>query len=580
MVDRIGQQLGNYRLLSELGRGNFAVVYRAEHLYLEWLAAIKVLHMQIDPETQKQFLHEARTIAHLQHPHILRVLEFGIDEQTPYLVMEYTPGGTLRSLYPTGTRLPIEEIVTYAKQIASALDYAHEQRVIHRDIKPHNLLLTAKGEVVLGDFGLAVVQRSLDTLSTSNPGAGTPLYMAPEQIQHHPYPASDQYALGIMVYEWLAGEAPFGGSKLLEVFSHHLFQAPPSLCERLPDLPVAVEAVVFRALAKDPQQRFACVMDFALALEDAGEITQRLTMPGSAKPQSQEPTGFKRTVFVSPATTREQEVASSSTQPAPITVQRTEPGAVAPLVADRPTTAKTIKPTLAHNNRQRFLRRVRAIWIEGMLDHSLQGAALIALGLQEQLDALANPWHLVLNYPDTSPRSFPLGTRISEVYNAADCELLILGAPGSGKTTLLLELTRDLLERAEQDEQQPMPVVFTLSSWAAKQQSLTEWMIEELISKYQLPHQLARTWIEADSILPLLDGLDEVETAKRTKCIETINNYHQEHTFLPLVVSSRSADYVQQSGRLRLSSAVSIQSLTQQQVEKLFRLDLSDKLRT
>ncbi len=131
----------------------------------------------------------------------------------------------------------------------------------------------------------------------------------------------------------------------------------------------------------------------------------------------------------------------------------------------------------------------------------------------------------------------------------------------------MLELARDLLARAEQDAQQQMPVIFPLSSWAAKQQPLAEWMREELINKYQVPRQLAHVWVETDQILPLLDGLDEVETLNRTKCIEAINTYHQEHALLPLVVSSRSADYLQQMGRVRLTSAVTIQSLTQQQVD-------------
>src|SRR5690242_18542146 len=189
------------------------------------------------------------------------------------------------------------------------------------------------------------------------------------------------------------------------------------------------------------------------------------------------------------------------------------------------------KPSLVQSNRQRFLRRVRAFWIDGILEQSLHGAALIALGLQEQRDALANPWHLIVQYPDTAPRSFPVGTAITEVYDAANGELLILGAPGAGKTTLLLELARHLLDRAEQDEQQPMPVVFPLSSWASRQQPLGEWMIEELISKYQVPRQLARIWVETDQILPLLDGLDEVAVEHRTRCIETINTYQQEPRF-------------------------------------------------
>src|SRR5438128_2216652 len=196
MADRVGQQLGNYRLLRVLGRGGFAEVYLGEHLYLERPAAIKILHVQMEQDTQEQFRVEARTIARLQHPHIVQVHDFGLDDQTPYLVMEYTPGGTLRSHHPKGTRLSFEQIVIYVKQIASALDYAHQQRVIHRDIKPDNLLLNAKDEIVLSDFGVAVVQRTLDSHSTHNP-AGTPLYMAPEHIQRKPCAASDQYALGI-----------------------------------------------------------------------------------------------------------------------------------------------------------------------------------------------------------------------------------------------------------------------------------------------------------------------------------------------------------------------------------------------
>src|SRR5437867_4273611 len=113
MADRVGQQLGHYRLLRVLGQGSFAEVYLREHQYLERPAAIKVLHVQIDPKTQEPIRHEARTTAHLQHPHIVQVLDFGIDDQTPYLVMEYTPGGTLRSHHPKGTRLSVEQIVTY-----------------------------------------------------------------------------------------------------------------------------------------------------------------------------------------------------------------------------------------------------------------------------------------------------------------------------------------------------------------------------------------------------------------------------------------------------------------------------------
>jgi serine/threonine protein kinase len=283
MLDRVGQQLGNYRLLRQLGAGAFASVYLGEHQYLERPAAVKVLHMQMEPMAREDFLREARTIANLEHRHIVRVLDFGIENQTPYLVMEYTPNGTLRTRHPRGTRLSFEQIVTYVKQIASALDYAHEHHVIHRDVKPENLLLNAKGDIVLSDFGIAVVQRTLDTLSAQNM-AGTPLYMAPEQIQRHPCPASDQYALAVMVYEWLCGEPPFPGPGVA-VFGQHLYQDPPGLCERVPGLPPAVEDAVFGALAKEPSRRFVTVEDFATVLEEACFRTHLLSPPEVRAPE-------------------------------------------------------------------------------------------------------------------------------------------------------------------------------------------------------------------------------------------------------------------------------------------------------
>src|SRR5690348_12967968 len=152
MAEHVGQILGNYQLLRLLGRGAFAEVYLAEHRYLEVPAAIKILHVHMEQHTHEQFRREAHTIAHLQHPHIVRVLDFGFQDQMPYLVMEYTPNGTLRTRHPKGTRLPLEQIIRYVKQIASALDYAHQQRVIHRDVKPENMLLSATDEVLLSDF--------------------------------------------------------------------------------------------------------------------------------------------------------------------------------------------------------------------------------------------------------------------------------------------------------------------------------------------------------------------------------------------------------------------------------------------
>jgi LuxR family transcriptional regulator, maltose regulon positive regulatory protein len=274
MTDRVGQQFGNYRLLRLLGRGGFADVYLGEHVYLKSQAAIKLLHLQLTEETAQQFLQEAQTLARLSHPHIVRLLDFAVQEDLPFLVMDYVPGGTLRTRYPKETHLPLGTIAAYVTQVASALQYAHDQHLIHRDIKPENMLLDARSEVLLSDFGLAMLvqeSRSYSTQVPAQPLAGTASYLAPEQIQGQPRPASDQYALGIVVYEWLCGTPPFHGTPL-ELAMQHLSAPPPPLRLRLPDLSPTVEAVVLRALAKDPEQRFACVNDFVAAFQEAVEL--------------------------------------------------------------------------------------------------------------------------------------------------------------------------------------------------------------------------------------------------------------------------------------------------------------------
>jgi len=266
-VTRIGQQLGNYRLTRLLGTGGFAEVYLGEHVYLKTQAAIKVLQIRLGHDDVQTFLQEAQIIAHLDHPHIVRVLDFGIEEDNPFLVMNYAQNGSVREHYPKGTILPSTTILTLVGQVAAALQYAHAQKIIHRDIKPENMLLAQDNTLLLSDFGIAVVDRSTASQRTQN-GAGTPSYMAPEQWQGKPQPASDQYALGVVVYEWLCGDLPFNGS-FAEIAMQHMQMPPPSLCERNSTILPTVEQVVLRALSKDPQQRFESVQAFATALEQA-----------------------------------------------------------------------------------------------------------------------------------------------------------------------------------------------------------------------------------------------------------------------------------------------------------------------
>jgi hypothetical protein len=221
----------------------------------------------------------------------------------------------------------------------------------------------------------------------------------------------------------------------------------------------------------------------------------------------------------------------------------------------------------AEKNRERLLERVRDKWIKGVLDDSLYREARIELGLSKYPEALANPFHLSL-WQGQRQEKLPTGTRIIEVYDNAKGELLILGKPGSGKTTLLLELLQTLLRRAVRDKSHPLPVVFSLSSWAVSQPPLTEWFVEELYMKYQVPRSLGRAWINEDQILPLLDGLDEVPHSLLLSCVEAINTYRRDHGSVSTGVCCRTDDYFDQANRLQLQNAVEVLPLEAQQVDE------------
>lgn len=267
-TDLIGQQFGEYLLIYFLGGGSFGDVYLGKQVGDESIVAVKVLQARLVAQGDvKSFINEARSIR-LLHPNIVRVLDFGIrDDDIPYIVMEYAPNGTLRQRHLKGTCLDITTIALYITQIAEALQYAHDRRLIHRDVKPENILLGTNFELLLSDFGIATVAHSTQSAGKQDT-AGTISYMAPEQIKGKPVPASDQYALGIMTYEWLCGERPFRGSSMQVALQHEMV-LPPSLCEQVPGLAPELEQVVMKALAKNPKDRYSSVAAFAHALKEA-----------------------------------------------------------------------------------------------------------------------------------------------------------------------------------------------------------------------------------------------------------------------------------------------------------------------
>jgi DNA polymerase III delta prime subunit len=223
---------------------------------------------------------------------------------------------------------------------------------------------------------------------------------------------------------------------------------------------------------------------------------------------------------------------------------------------------------LQRTNRQRLLKGVRTIWIEGMLEQSLHHATWVDLHLQKQPQGLENPWRLMVQELDRGPRPLPPGTSIIQVFDEADEELLILGEPGSGKTTLLLYLARTLLDRADADEHRRIPVIFNLSSWARQRLPLKQWLVEELKVRYQVPQQIGRAWVESNQIFPLLDGLDEVAESVREACVQAITLYAQrEQDRIPLIICCRIEEYQALSVQLPLQYAVMLLPFSDEQIE-------------
>jgi hypothetical protein len=221
-------------------------------------------------------------------------------------------------------------------------------------------------------------------------------------------------------------------------------------------------------------------------------------------------------------------------------------------------------------NRRRMLDRVKTSWIKGVLERSVHDAALIELGKQEQADAIDNPWEMVLETPDQQNRTLPSGKQTIDIFEEMGRALLILGAPGSGKTITLLELARDAIARAERDPTQPIPVVFNLSSWTDPKQSLADWLVDELNTKYHIPRKIGYQWITDNDLLLLLDGLDEVKPENRDACAQAINRFRQEYGLSGIVVCSRTEVCKALATRLKLGGAILIQPLTTEQIDGYF----------
>jgi serine/threonine protein kinase len=271
-MNLMGRTIGNYQIMEELGRGGMAVVYRAYQQSLNRYVAIKVLPPQFafDQEFVERFQREAKAAAGLRHPNIVVIHDVGQEEGIYYIVMEYLEGRTLKQVIEQGGPLPPKQVGRILEQVAAALDYAHKRGFIHRDVKPANIFVGEGDRVTLTDFGIAKAGAETQHLTRTGMLMGTPEYMSPEQaaggmVDHR----TDLYALGVVLYQMLVGRVPFRGTTPHAVLHAVIYEPPPPPRQINPNLPPVIEAVIMKAVAKRPEQRFQRGAEMVAALRTA-----------------------------------------------------------------------------------------------------------------------------------------------------------------------------------------------------------------------------------------------------------------------------------------------------------------------
>jgi len=284
-MSQVMDKIGRYQILGELGKGAMGVVYKATDPNIGRTVAIKTLHFELQGAESEdmlaRFRNEARAAGVMNHSNVITVYDAGEQDGMLYIAMEFVAGQTLQDLLKEEKAMPVEKVTSIVRQVCAGLEYAHARGIIHRDIKPANIMITADGTVKIMDFGIAKFGGTL--MTTTGQVVGTPNYMSPEQVKDEALDCrTDVFSLGVLLYEMLTGTRPFAADNVASIIYKIVHEMPAEPCAVIPSLHSGLNAIVMKALSKDPDQRFASCAELSLAVQDYANFRDKLTLPPPA----------------------------------------------------------------------------------------------------------------------------------------------------------------------------------------------------------------------------------------------------------------------------------------------------------
>jgi serine/threonine protein kinase len=523
-----------YQIIRPLGKGGFSETFLAEdtHLPSRRICVVK----QLKPVTnnpkvydliQQRFNREAAVLEQLgeNNAQIPKLYAYFAENGHFYLVQEWIEGPTLsqKSQVQGCDEIFVTQLLI---SLLPVLDYIHSLGIIHRDIKPNNIIWHQQDQKpVLIDFGIAKEIMNTVVDDEGEPSSiivGTQGFMPPEQAIGRPVYSSDIYSLGMTAIYLLTGKLPHELQFITET-NEITWYSDSAISSHL-------AAVLNKAINPHQNLRYPNAKAMLADLFVQDKVTQLIDRETINDSQVETALlsnfNFQMPVEIIPHSAQE------------------------------------------YRHRQILLKKVKNYWIKGVLETSLHGVILIELGLENRFDVLDRPWGMLWETSEQARQPLPKNLKIFDLLQQMGIggSLLILGEPGAGKTITLLELASDLIARAEQDINHPIPVVFNLSAWTNAKITIAEWLVRELNTKYQVSKEIGKTWIKNQQLLLLLDGLDEISTDHRDACVAAINKFSQEYGETGIVVCSRIQDYQALSERFFFQGAVFIQPLTLEQI--------------